>query len=98
LLHLLQKRSRGGQDQAAPGNADLVIASSPSTTWPGKKNSEALVGIIYRLRGRLHRSEKDVLEEAAKRVRRHEALVQDVLPDLRNRLAAAEDAVRCREL
>jgi hypothetical protein len=38
------------------------------------------------------------LEEAAKRVRRHEALVQDVLPDLRARLAAAEDVIRCREL
>jgi hypothetical protein len=38
------------------------------------------------------------LEEAAKRVRRPEALVQDVLPDLRSRLAVAEDAIRCREL
>jgi hypothetical protein len=63
----------------------------------GKQISEALVGIIYRLRGQLHRSEADVLEEAGKRVRRHEALVQDVLPDLRARLAAAEDAIRCRE-
>jgi hypothetical protein len=60
--------------------------------------SERLVGIIYSLRGRLHRSEEDALEEAAKRVRRHEALVQDVLPDLRARLAAAEDVIRCREL
>jgi hypothetical protein len=64
----------------------------------GKQISEALVGIIYRLRGRLHRSEQDALEKAAKRVRRHEALVQDVLPDKRSRLAAAEDAIRCREL
>jgi hypothetical protein len=38
------------------------------------------------------------LEEAAKRVRRHEALVQGVLPDLRNQLAAAEDVIRCREV
>jgi hypothetical protein len=30
-------------------------------------------------------------------VRRHEALVQDVLPDLRARLAA-EGLIRCREL
>jgi hypothetical protein len=64
----------------------------------GKQISEKLVGIIYRLRGRLHRSEADVLEEAAKRVRRHQALVQEVLPDLRARLAAAEDATRCRKL
>jgi hypothetical protein len=49
-----------------------------------------LVGIISRFLGRLHRSEQDALEEAAKRVRRHEALVQDVLPDLRSRLAGAE--------
>jgi hypothetical protein len=56
------------------------------------------VGIIYRLRGRLHRSEAGVLEEAARRVPRHEALVQDVLPDLRARLAAAEDAICCRDL
>jgi hypothetical protein len=35
---------------------------------------------------------------AAKRVRRHEAMVQDVLPDLRNRLAATEDAILCREI
>jgi hypothetical protein len=41
---------------------------------------------------------QDGPEEAAKRVRRHEALVQDVLPELRARLAAAEDAIRCREL
>jgi hypothetical protein len=39
-----------------------------------------------------------VLEEAAKRVRRHEALVQDVLPGLRNRLAAAEGVLRRRDL
>jgi hypothetical protein len=64
----------------------------------GKQIGEALVGIIYRLRGRLHRSEADALEEAARRVGRHEALVQDVLPDLHNRLAAAEDVMRCREL
>jgi hypothetical protein len=64
----------------------------------GKQISEALVGLIYRLRGQLHRHEGDVLEEAAKRVRRHEALVQDVLPDLRNWLAAAKDVIRCREL
>jgi hypothetical protein len=51
----------------------------------GKQISEALAGIVYRLRGRLHRSEGDVLEEAARRVRRHEALVQDVVPDLRSR-------------
>jgi len=49
----------------------------------GKQIREALVGIIDRLRGRLHRRKQDVLEEAAKRVRRHETLVQDVLPDLR---------------
>jgi hypothetical protein len=55
-----------------------------------KQISETLVGIIHRLRGRLHLSEEDVLEEAAKRVHRHEALVQDVLPDLRNRLADAQ--------
>jgi hypothetical protein len=30
------------------------------------------------------------LEEAARRVQRHEALAQDVLPDLHSRLAAAE--------
>jgi hypothetical protein len=64
----------------------------------GKQIGEALVGIIYRLRGQLRRHEGDVLEEAAKRVRRHQALVQDVLPDLRARLAAAEDVIRCREL
>jgi hypothetical protein len=44
------------------------------------------------------RVRQDALKEAAKRVRQHEALVQDVLPDLRSRLAAAEDAIRCREL
>jgi hypothetical protein len=31
-------------------------------------------------------------------VRRHEALVRDVLPDLRARLAAAGDVIRGREL
>jgi hypothetical protein len=56
------------------------------------------VGLIYRLRGQLHHLDQDALEEAASRVRRHEALVRDVLPDLRSREAAAEDAIRCREL
>jgi hypothetical protein len=50
-----------------------------------KQIREALVGIIYRFRGRLHRLEQDVLDEAARRVRRHEALVQDVLPNLPGR-------------
>jgi hypothetical protein len=35
----------------------------------GKQIGEALVGIIYRLRGRLHRHEGDVLEEVAKWIR-----------------------------
>jgi hypothetical protein len=59
-----------------------------------KQIGEALVGIIYRFRGRLHRLEQDTLEEAAKRVRRHEALVRDVLPELCSRLGEAEDAIR----
>jgi hypothetical protein len=54
--------------------------------------SETLVGLIYRLRGRLHRLEQDALEEAAKRVRRHETLARDVMPELRGRLAAARGA------
>jgi hypothetical protein len=52
------------------------------------------VGLSYRLRGQLHQLDQDALEEAARRVRRHEELVQDVLPDLGNRLAAAEDVIR----
>jgi hypothetical protein len=63
----------------------------------GKQISEPLVGIIYRLRGQFHQLEPNALEKAARRVRRHEALVQDVLPDLRNRLGAAEDVIRFRD-
>jgi hypothetical protein len=44
----------------------------------GLQISERLVGLIYHLRGRLHRGEADVLEEAAKWMRRHEALVSGV--------------------
>jgi hypothetical protein len=64
----------------------------------GRQISKALVGTIYRLRGRLHQLEQDALGEAARRVRQNEALVQDVLPDLRGRLAAAEDVIQWREL
>jgi hypothetical protein len=43
---------------------------------------------------------QDALEEAARRARRRKALVQDVLPDLRGRLAPArghESESRCKE-
>jgi hypothetical protein len=48
------------------------------------------VGLIYRFRGHLHRREQDALEEAARRVRQHERLVAEVVPDLRNQLTAAQ--------
>jgi len=42
----------------------------------------------------LHPEERDVLEEAARRVRQHEILVADVLPDLVSRLERAEAGKR----
>ena len=42
-------------------------------------------------RDRLDTQAWDVALEACRRVRQHEGLLRDVLPDLRNRLAAAEE-------
>jgi hypothetical protein len=63
----------------------------------GRQIAEALVHLLYRFRGQLGRPEQDALEEGARRMRQPEQLVREVLPDLRGRLAAAEDELRRRQ-
>jgi hypothetical protein len=62
----------------------------------GQQIAETLVHLLYRFRGHLSRLEQDALEEGARRVRQHERLVADVVPDLRSRLTAAQDELRRR--
>jgi hypothetical protein len=62
----------------------------------GKQIAEALVHLLYRFRGQLGRPEQDALEQGARRARQYKQLAGEVLPDLRDRLAAAEDALRRR--
>ncbi len=49
--------------------------------------TESLLRIAYHARGRLTHDDWDVIEEAVRRVKQHERLVREVLPDLRLRLA-----------
>jgi hypothetical protein len=53
--------------------------------------TETLVAVLTRCRHRVSEREWDVIEEALRRLAEHERLVRQVLPDLRNRLSAAED-------
>jgi len=52
--------------------------------------AEHLAHAFCRNRNRLSRQDWDVAEEVLRRVRQHEQLLADVLPDLRNRLTSAE--------
>jgi hypothetical protein len=62
----------------------------------GRQVAEALGHLLYRFRGQLGGPEQDALEQGARRARQHEQLAGEVLPDLRGRLAAAEDELRRR--
>jgi hypothetical protein len=52
--------------------------------------AETLQRIAYQARGRLTPEEWDHLAEAIRRLKQHEQLVHDVLPNLRDRLTQAE--------
>jgi len=56
----------------------------------GDQLADRLIQIMYRFRDRVHPVERDALEEAARKVREHETILRDVLPDLRARLDQAE--------
>jgi hypothetical protein len=54
-----------------------------------KQISETLMQIMVRLRYRCTDEEWMAVEEGIRRVKEHERLVQDVLPDLRNRISSS---------
>jgi len=56
----------------------------------GDQLADRLIQIMYQFRDRLHPVERDALQEAARRVKEHERLLCDVLPDLRARVDQAE--------
>jgi hypothetical protein len=59
-----------------------------------KQLSHTLVAVLTRCRHRASEREWGAIEEALRCLGEHERLLRDVLPDLRNRLAAAESGSR----
>jgi hypothetical protein len=57
-----------------------------------KQLSETVVAVLTRCRYRATKCEWDAIEEALRRLKEHERLVRDVLPELRDRLTAPEGA------
>jgi hypothetical protein len=55
-----------------------------------KRLTHTLVAVLTRCRHRATEREWDTIVEALRRLNEHERLLREVLPDLRNRLAAAE--------
>ncbi len=48
-----------------------------------KELSERLARLAYRARGIVTQDDWDTIEEAIRRLRQHEVLVEDILPELR---------------
>src|SRR5947208_7877748 len=67
-----------------------------STRNPAERTAVQLVNAIYRLcnrnRDRIDNQAKTAIEETCRRLKQHEVLLRDVLPDLRASLTAAEEA------
>jgi hypothetical protein len=57
-----------------------------------KQLTQTLVAVLTRCRHRASKREWDAIEETLRRLKEHERLVGEVLPDLRNRLPPAEGA------
>jgi hypothetical protein len=55
-----------------------------------KQLTHTLVAVLTRCRHGATEREWDAIEEALRRLKEHERLVREVLPDLRSRLTAAE--------
>src|SRR5207248_323831 len=71
------------------------LAAMPYTPPPAESlNARDLCDRLTRLyvycRDRLHDADRDALKEAMRRVREHERLVREVVPDLRNRITELE--------
>ena len=62
----------------------------PAAALSAQRLAESLQRIVSYARARLTPEDWDVIEEAIRRVKQHERLVQDVLPNLRLRLSEAE--------
>ena len=54
--------------------------------------ADRLLRFCNRMKDRCDTRTWDAVREACRRVRQHEILTSDVLPDLRNRLTAAEES------
>jgi hypothetical protein len=59
----------------------------------GPQLAGALTNLLHRFRDQLNHYDWDTLNEASRRLDQHEALVRDVLPDLRNCITQLEDAL-----
>ena len=66
---------------------------TPADDLTGPELASRLTALGYYLRDRLNRHDWDVLSEAARRLRQHEQLVGEVVPDLRNRITELEAAL-----
>jgi hypothetical protein len=56
-----------------------------------KQLAEIVVAVLTPCRHRAGEDEWDAIQEALRRVGEHERLLRDILPELRNRLSAAQD-------
>jgi hypothetical protein len=63
---------------------------TPARDLTGPELAERLTHLGYDLSASLNRHDWDLLTEAARRLRQHERLLREVLPDLRNRLTRLE--------
>ena len=66
---------------------------TPAKDDTGPELAKHLTGLGYWLRDRLNRHDWDVLSEAARRLRQHEQLLREVVPDLRSRVTELEEAL-----
>ena len=66
---------------------------TPAKDLTGPELAQSLTSLGYYLRDRLNRHDWDTLREAARRLRQHEQLLREVVPDLRNRICELEEAL-----
>jgi hypothetical protein len=66
---------------------------TPPHELTGPQLAECLTSLGYRLGDQLDRYAWDLFTEAARRLKQHELLVRDVVPDLRSRIGGLEEAL-----
>jgi hypothetical protein len=66
---------------------------TPAHDLTGPELATRLTNLGYDLSAHLGRYDWDMLTEAARRLRQHEQLLREVMPDLRSRVAELEEAL-----